>query len=142
MSWFRREAVDERDPQLPLEVREADPRVVVMDFGEKPDDLVRAANMREWTRPPRPPDPLTVDWIEGPPTQAGVYWFVEWGPSATVGIRQCVVLDFGGRLCVRQRRGDACKYTAVVALRRHWAGPIATPNHVALEDLDAEGGSL
>lgn len=141
MSWFRREAtVDDRDPQLPMEVHERVHSIPdapyarsTVAFAPKPDDLVQAT---EWTRPvpvvtPRA-DPLTVPWTHEEPKQSGVYWFVGAGQMK---VGQCVVIDFGGRLCVRESRADSVKYTSVGMLDRHWAGPIPIPEGYPLEAL-------
>ena len=138
MGWFKRQATDDDvADDVPLSavlgVREIEPdewqRPARVEFAPKPLDLVRAARIE-----PEPQLPLSVPWSETPPDRAGVWWWTAVGVEARP--RLAVVIDFGGRLSIRHHKGSASTFVAVSALARHWAGPVAVPHGVDLEDLD------
>lgn len=122
----------EADPQVRLEPREVG---TALDFEPKPAELVRAESA-EWTRPrgaavvPRGAGPLP--WTDQPPKQPGVYW---WATATTNEVRQCKVVEYGGRMCVQVRGGDGSTFLSVEILGRWWAGPTPLPEHVELEQV-------
>lgn len=141
----RREPEFYTDPHpLPEVHLVEEPRArTAIDWTPKPDDLTRALERLEWTRPvpvvaldrepaPKLEPPPWLPWTSTPPTEAGVYWFCE---NDSAAVFQCVVSDFGGRLCVTERAGDSCTYRAVVSLHRYWAGPCPVPEFITLDDL-------
>jgi hypothetical protein len=111
-----------------------------VDFEPKPADLVAAV---ERSQAPKPEDeaPLRVAWTREPPSRAGLYWWVARAPQFDGQAwepRLALVLAYGGRLCVRRRRGPTSTFTSVATLERMWAGPVATPLNAELEDLRLE----
>jgi len=119
---------------------------VVPSGGQKPEELVTlAANHGEWTRQeqtvrilaeavPRPePAPPTVPPQDTPPSCPGLWWYRDRSDDVWY---LTVVLDFGGTLCIRLRRGGAVTFRSVSVLPWQWAGPAATPAGLALEDID------
>jgi len=123
MSLFRRDKPDEPDDEplsAVLEVR-------TVDFAPKPADLVRAAGV--------------VSWSASPPREAGLYW---WKPVDYFGDLPpllAVVVDFGGLLSVRTRRGGTIEWRTVGALYRQWAGPLPLAAGMRLETLDIGGSA-
>jgi len=102
---------------------------------------------------PRQPEPTvapTVPWTADSPSQPGLYWYRIRGLDRRLEparVRLCMVVEFGGRLSLKQRgvfgrdsrtirASDSSKYTDVADLAREWAGPIALPEDVALKDLE------
>jgi hypothetical protein len=89
---------------------------------------------------PHQAEPLSVPWTNEPPTRPGLYWWRVRGlePRLERAVRPhlCAVVDFGGRLSVRTRKGDSSAFISVAALARDWAGPVATPEDLKLEDLE------
>jgi hypothetical protein len=127
----------ERSAVYDLEPVPVAERTVALDFGDKPVELMRAADRTEWTRPQRSnerkgPEPLvaaaatkesllTVAWQSAPPTVAGLWRYRE---ANSVTPHMCEVVQLGSQLCVRTRLGDSARYTAVTAFpNRSWAGP-------------------
>jgi len=108
-----------------LDVREAAPR-------PQPEPVPPA--VLEPPRRPRHDVPIFVPWTGQPPHQAGLYWWR--GPMSQGRPLLAVVLEFGGRLSVRARRGDACLWTGVSVLQRQWAGPLPLAEDMLLEDLE------
>jgi hypothetical protein len=92
---------------------------------------------------PHQAEPLSVPWTNEPPTRPGMYWWRVRGlePRLERAVRPhlCAVVDFGGRLSVRTRKGDSSAFISVSALARDWAGPCPIPEDAALEDLELGG---
>jgi len=86
--------------------------------------------------------PPSVPWRSDPPTMAGLYWWRMRGLPLeaweAARPRLCIVIDYGGRLCVPVlATGDMTKYIGVAMLARDWAGPVAIPDDVLdLKDLE------
>ena len=146
MSWFRKSPPPlDDDPQETLI-----PYEKTYEPAPTPPDLLEAAARgREWSRAewqrtkfveltpaiPAPPAPPTVPWTREVPTDAGVYWHV---PSVDVGVLHLIVLiRCGQQLCLMQRRAgsDSVAYLSVRRIGGWFAGPIATPEGVALEEI-------
>jgi hypothetical protein len=128
MSLFRRDKPEEHDDEPMSAVLD----VHTVEFAPKPAELVRAV---EQTRPG------VVPWSATPPREAGLYW---WKPVDYFGDLPpllCVVVDFGGVLSVRTRRGGTIEWRTVGALYRQWAGPVPLAAGMRLEHLDIGGSA-
>jgi hypothetical protein len=103
-----------------LDVREAPPRPLeqVAEFPPPPRALTKDL-------------PMHVPWTFDAPARPGLYW---WRRSAEPHL--AVVIEFGGRMVVRTRRGDSSLFVGVAALERQWAGPLALADGIHLEDLE------
>jgi hypothetical protein len=91
---------------------------------------------------PREPEPKvpSVRWHSHPPDQPGLYWWrmraLEGWAELSYRPRLCTVVDYGGRLCVRRHGRDSSTFIGVVSLARDWAGPVALPEDLAVEDVE------
>ncbi len=78
-------------------------------------------------------DERKMEWLEGPPTEPGNYWWTWMHRPGT--LRMCQVFLFDGLLVIDHGDGP----TTVRQPLRYWFGPLPTPDGIPLPEPRTKG---